>query len=254
MAWVLVACLLGTAAGHEPDTLWVSRIDLGGDELGTGVDSRGNAIAVTGYFGSSETYDWLVARLNQDGDTIWTRTISDSLLHELAHDACIDAESNVLVAGSVQSTGSLYCRVPALPGRRWGRSALTQDQMLLALTAKYDSLGELEWLRADTNCLGIGIACDSAGNSYVSGTYFGGTYLDLWLAKLNPAGESVWTRTFDFDLIDIGYRLALDASGNLAAAAYVGDGENFDCVTLKLTPDGDTIWTRINSGDAIKDC
>jgi hypothetical protein len=244
-ALALVACLAGVASGYEPDTLWFSRLDLGADELGTGVDSRGDAIAVAGYSWPSVTYDWPAARLNQDGDTIWTRTISDTLLHEMAYDACIDAESNLLVVGSVQSAGSLYCRgVPAFTGNRRIRNPLARDQLLLALTAKYDSRGELRWLRTDTNCLGIGIACDSARNAYVSGTYFTGTYLDLWFAKLSPSGDTLWTRTVNFEPIDIGYRLALDASGNVAAAAYVGDGEDYDCVTLKLTPGGDTIWTR----------
>ncbi len=74
--------------------------------------------------------------------------------------------------------------------------------------------------------------------------YYGGSYLDLWLAKFNPSGDTLWTRTLDFDVIDIGYRLALDPSGDIATTAYVGDGVDFDCVTLKLSPDGDTLWTR----------
>jgi len=240
----ILVCLLGIAPVLAQDTLWVRRLDLGSDEAGIGIASRGNAIAVDGYAWPSSTLDWLVVRLNQSGNTIWTRTY-DSGAHEYAYDAFIDSESDVLVTGFAQSSAGAR-RPGQLRPRDFGQTwkTLTSDQEIYALTAKYDSAGDLKWLRTDSNRLATGIAADSAGNSYVSGTHLTDIDLDLWLAKLNPSGDTVWNRTFDFDVIDIGYRLALDASGNIAVAAYVGDGEDFDCVTLRLTPDGDTLWTR----------
>lgn len=240
----ILACVLGVAAASGVDTLWVRRLDLGSDEAGVGIDCRADAIAVAGYARPSSTIDWLVVRLNQSGNIIWTRT-DDSGMHDFAYDVCVDSAANILVAGFAQNLASARPNLLRPRGLDQAWRTLSGFQSLYALTAKYGPGGNLEWRRSDSNCMAIGIAADSAGNSYVSGLYYGGSYLDLWLAKLDPAGDTVWTRTFDFDLIDIGYRLALDASGNIAATAYVGDGEDFDCVTLKLTPDGDTIWTRV---------
>lgn len=244
-ALALMACLLGTAPVLAQDTLWVRRLDLGSAEAGLGIASRGNAIAVAGYAWPSSTLDWLVVKLNQSGNTIWTRTY-DSGADEYAYDAFIDSESDVLITGFAQSSAGAR-RPGQLRPRGFGQTwkTLTSDQEIYALTAKYDSAGDLKWLRTDSNCLAIGIAADSAGNSYVSGTYLTDIDLDLWLAKLNPSGETIWTRTFNFAPAEIGYRLALDASGNIAACAYIGDFETFDCLVLKLTPDGDTIWTRV---------
>jgi len=240
----ILACLLGMAAGSGVDTLWVRRLDLGSDEAGVGIDSRADAIAVTGYARPSSTIDWLVVRLNQSGNIIWTRTY-DSGLQDFAYDACVDSGAGILVAGFGQDftgAGPNLLRPGAL-GQAW--QTLSSLQSPYALTAKYGPGGDLEWLRSDSNCLAVGIAADSAGNSYVSGTYLTGMDLDLWLAKFSPAGETIWTRTFDFAPAEIGYRLALDASGNIAACAYIGDFSTFDILVLKLTPDGDTIWTRV---------
>jgi len=241
----IVACLLGMAAGSGPDTLWVRRLDLGTDEYGNGIASRGTAIALAGSAWATSSNDVLVARLNQDGDTLWTRTFGDTVADDAAVSACIDAESNILVAGYGMSfKGAIRPRLLTPDAGAWTRSVPTKDQAVNSLIAKYDSAGELKWLRTDTNYLALGITADSAGNSYVSGAYYGGSYFDLWLAKLNPSGDTVWAREFDFDLLEIGYRVALDPSGNIALCAYVGDMDDFDCLTLKLTPGGDTIWTR----------
>jgi hypothetical protein len=241
----ILVCLLGMAAGSGVDTLWVRRLDLGSEESGVGIDSRADAIAVAGYAWPSSTLDWLVVRLNQSGNIIWTRTY-DSGIHDFAYDACVDSGADILVTGfgqSVVSAGRPNLLRPRGLGQAW--KTLASDQSLYALTAKYGSGGDLEWLRSDSNCLAIGIAADSAGNSYVSGTYVTDIDLDLWLAKFNPAGETIWIRTFNFAPAEIGYRLALDTSGNIAACAYIGDFSTFDILVLKLTPDGDTIWTRV---------
>ncbi len=241
IALTLVACLLGTAAASGPDTLWVRTIDIGGDENGNGIDSRGNVIAVAG---DSSFSGWLVAMLNQNGDLLWTRTYTN-WGGEQAIDACLDGQSNVVVAGM----GSTYeaahplsrLRMPFVPGLNGPRTQVTQ----FALIAKYDSLGELRWMRIDTNYVAVGVASDAAGNYYVSGAHVIGDMIwDFWLAKLDSTGDTVWSRTYDFSMFDVGYRIAVDASGNIAACAYSGDFSTMDCVTMKFAPNGDTIWTR----------
>jgi len=161
----ILACLLGMAAGSGVDTLWVRRLDLGSDESGVGIDSRADAIAVAGSARPSSTDDWLVVRLNQSGNIIWTRTY-DSGADDFAYDACVDSGADILVAGFGQSSASAG-RPNLLRPRGLGQvwKTLASDQSLYALTAKYGTGGDLEWLRSDSNCLAIGIAADPAGNS-----------------------------------------------------------------------------------------
>ena len=238
----LAACLVGPALASGPDTLWLRTIDLGSDERGYGIASRGKVIVVAGGKWVNVSNDILVVKMTQDGDTVWTRTF-DGGSDDGAYSACMDNSGNVIVAGY----GYLF-----RDGDRGGHRGLFDlvrrppdaKQAELAFVVKYDSLGELQWSRTDPNHLLVGVTADTAGNCYVSGVSVDSSSYDLWLAKLNPSGDTVWTRTFDFAPIEIGYRVALDGSGNIITCAYVGDFSNFDCLTLKLTPSGDTIWTR----------
>ncbi len=241
--FAIVACLLGSAAGLAPDTLWVKRLDLGSDESGYGIAVRGDAIVVVGNAWTGTSNDIMVAKLDQDGDTIWTRTC-DGGYDDAAISVCLDAESNAFVAGFAMAykDAGASARRPDVFGR--ARDAFAEDLQEIAYTAKYDSLGERKWLRIDTNHIATGVASDSAGNLFVAGAVNTGAGYDLWFAKLNTAGDTIWTRTYDLAMFEIGYRLTVCPDGNLAGCAYLGDYGDLDCLVLRLTPDGDTLWTR----------
>ena len=243
-ALAIMACLLGTAAGQAPDTLWVKRLDMGANESGYGLAMRGNAIAVAGSAWTGASSDILVVMMNQNGDTIWTRT-HDAGSDDGAMSVCMDAESNVFVAGY-----SVDFRDAGVSGQlrpdAWGRmrNGLGKAQQEVGYAGKYDSLGVLQWFRVDTSHMAVGAATDSAGNLYVSGSVNTGAGYDLWFVKLNTSGDTIWTRTYDFASLELGSRLAVCPDGNIAACAYVGSLDDFDCLALLLTPDGDTLWTR----------
>jgi hypothetical protein len=240
----MIACLLGTAAGLAPDTIWVKRLDMGSDESGYGIAVRGDAMAVAGSAWTGTSNDFLVARLDQDGDTIWTRT-GDGGSDDAALSVCFDAELNTYVTGYTlvyKDAGASVRRRSDVFDR--ARDAFAEDLQELACTAKYDSLGERRWLRIDTSHMTVGVATDSAGNLYVSGGVNTGAGYDLWFAKLNTSGDTVWTRTYDLAPLEVGYRLAVCPDGNIAGCAYLGNYDDFDCLVLRLTPDGDTLWTR----------
>jgi hypothetical protein len=67
---------------------------------------------------------------------------------------------------------------------------------------------------------------------------------DFWIAKYDPNGDTLWSKTFDFSLYDILYRNTIDNEGNLVVSGFSGNGYTFDCSLIKFTPEGDTIWTR----------
>jgi len=237
------------------DTIWVRRLDMGSDEVAGGIACRGNDIAVAGYQYRT-TSDWLVVKCNQQGETLWTRTF-DTGLDDFASDASFDYEHNVFVTGYTfsykkENSFNRRCGYFHINLNSLSKFTDTEDQTLNAITIKYDSTGEIKWQRIEKNKLGIGIATDSLGNCYVSGVHFTGYDFDFWLAKYDSSGETLWTRTLNFSLLDVGYRIAVDLNGNIIMAGYSGDGYINDFLTIKFTPNGDTLWTRrfdLNSDD-----
>ena len=213
----VLACLLGLALATGPDTVWVTRIDLGANECGDGIASRGNALAVAGYVRTGSSIDLLAVRLNQNGDTIWTRRY-DAGGDEYAMSACLAPGSNVLVAGYGQSgarpPGRLRLHDFSAP---WSLPA--EQQQVYAIAARYDANGESRWLKTFAGNMAFGIVSGSAGNCYVSGGHsVGDTAYNLWLARLDSTRDTIWTRTSDFAPLEIGRHLALDEYGNIVPA------------------------------------
>jgi hypothetical protein len=244
-----LSILLTALSVFAQDTLWMRRLDMGSDEVAQGIGCRSNDIAVVGYrFGSSNN-DWLVVKCNQQGETLWTRTF-DSGYDDYAADASFDSAQNIIVTGYAYP----YDQANTPNGRCWNHIAglpkkvlcpwLDADQDVYAYTIKYDSLGGIKWQRTEVDKAGIGITTDNDGNSYVSGLFYNGYGYDFWLAKYDPNGDTLWSKTFDFSLVDLLYRNTIDNDGNIVVSGFTGNGHTFDCSLLKFTPQGDTIWTR----------
>lgn len=221
---------------------------MGSDELAQGIAFRNGKIALAGYRFNGSNDDWLVMKCNEQGETLWTR-IFDTGINEYAIDASFDDESNIITTGYIFSykNGSKLkfplskCQARVNPKFFPG---VNFDQEVSALTISYDSVGEIKWQRTESNKEGIGIVTDNAGNCYVSGAFFTGYGYDFWLVKYNQNGETLWSRTYDFTIYDIGYRSAIDREGNVVMTGFLGNGYSFDCILLKFNPQGDTIFSR----------
>lgn len=245
--WLLpVTCvLLLLNISVAQDTLWTRRFNTGSDEVASGIAYQENNIVVVGSRLRTINHDWLIVKYNQLGDTIWTRTyVSD--FEDLPADASFDSANNILVTGYEylnKKSNNLYYKIFGKMPDLF-KFPPNQDDTLFSLTVKFDSLGSIKWKRTESNKQAIGITVDNDCNSYVSGSAFNGYGYDFWLVKYNPQGETIWTRTIDFSLLDIGYRITTDAEGNIIQSGLSGDGYSFDCYVIKYLPNGDTIWTR----------
>ncbi len=237
------------------DTLWVRRFDLGFEEVANGIACKGNNIIVVGnHIDTLLNRNWLIVKYDQQGETLWIRTFGTDF-DDSPTDASFDSDNNIIVTGygfqNVQSNffnSKVRRKIPTL-----NKDLPNQDDTLFAITLKCDSLGEIKWKKTDANKQAIGVTVDNQGNSYVSGVTFSGFDYDFWLVKYNPYGDSVWTRTLNFSLLDAGYRVTTDAEGNIIQSGFSGDGYSLDCYVIKYSPDGDTIWTRrfdLNTIDA----
>lgn len=159
----------------------------------------------------------------------------------------IDAQGNVLV------TGSLQFDFPSLEE---------------AFVAKYDAAGTLLWHRQSSGndeAEGLAVAIDVGGNVLVTGEFvgsidFGGELLvsvsnftDVFVAKFDPAGTHVWSKSFGGTWRDEAGGITADAAGNVFVTASfentvdLGNGPITsvgleDILLIKYGPAGNLLW------------
>jgi uncharacterized delta-60 repeat protein len=88
-----------------------------------------------------------------------------------------------------------------------------------------------------------GVAVDSSGNVYVTGSFSNGNNSDYYTIKYNSTGDIVWNRTHDYGGSDAAYDIVVDSSGNV----YVTGHSSEDYHTIKYNSTGDIIWNRTYS-------
>jgi len=228
---------------------------------GTGPDDEGRAVAtdpsgnvyITGYVrgnfhgiprvGSSDIF---ISKYNSGGTRLWSALFGSTEVDESFGITC-DSAGNVFVTG--------WCS-----GSVEGNPYLANGDNILA---KYDTNGVRQWLRQwgtwnkDT---GYSLACDAAGNVYVSGYTTGPLYgspigkRDCFLAKYDAAGNLLWAGQWGTSGHDQAWGVATDSAGNAYVAGETSgsmDGNAYagglDIFLSKYTAGGTRLWT-IQSG------
>ncbi len=157
----------------------------------------------------------------------------------------VDRSGNVYVAGT--TFGDLE-----------GSSSAPNGNMFLV---KYDAAGTKQWTRqlgTTEGDQGSGIAVDTSGNVYVTGTTYGGLDgntnaggADMFLVKYDAAGTKQWTQQMGSTASDTGYSVAVDDNGNIYVTGQTQgnlDGNtnagSYDIFLVKYNAAGAKQWTQ----------
>ncbi len=212
------------------------------------VDSAGN-VYIAGYVRGNfhgitrvGTADVFISKYNSSGTRLWSVLFGAPEIDEAFGIAC-DSAGNVFVTGWTDGS------IEGLPNLGNGDNFL----------AKYDTNGQRLWLRVwgtvnkDT---GYALACDAAGNVYVSGYCTGSLYgpplgeRDAFLAKYDAAGNPLWGKKFGTGGHDEAFGLGTDQAGNAyvsGRAAGSLDGNTHyggdDVFLSKYDPTGTRLWS-----------
>lgn len=226
------------------------RFGEGGPAYGPGiaVDAAGNVL-VTGSFTSSIDLgggpltttgsDAFIGKLSPAGAHIWSRQ-STGAMDSSSRKIAADAAGTVRVSGNFAGTVDM------------GSGPLTSQGEDDVFLAAYDAAGTPLWSKAFGGPASesmYGMAGDAAGNTLITGySYgpadFGGGPLpgagaqDIFLAKLGPGGQHIWSRRFGDDEDQMGRSVAFDPQGYALVAGDMRGTVDFGGGALMSS----TIW------------
>lgn len=209
--------------------------DVNDAAFATVADRRGNLI-VAGFVNAGVKAAAAVIKYGPGGQLKWARTFDDpASTGEAASIAAIDRAGNVYVAGYANN----------------GTSGYDSDIILI----KYSPTGVRRWVRRYTGPgnntdMPNDIACDAAGNVYVTGSsYFGPAAAYVVTLKYDPAGHRRWVRLAGTGAgIDAGTAIAVTAAGAVYVAGQTtGTASGVDAVVLKYSTRGVLRWSRTRS-------
>jgi hypothetical protein len=260
------------------------------DALGIAVDSAGSAY-VTGETGSSDfpvtpgafrtvrngAYDAYVTKLNPAGSALVYSTFIGGSAVDFGVRIAVDAAHNAYVLGNTSSVD-----FPATPGAFDTSQNGSFDLFVLKLNATGNALIYSTFLGGSNMELAGGLALDSAGNVYVTGSTISLDFPttpgalktvsdgnDGFVTKLNPTGSALVYSTFIGGSGSDGVSgIALDSSGNafltgstssqdfpttVGAIDSTYNGGAVDAYVAELSPDGSALLYGTYLGGADSD-
>jgi hypothetical protein len=252
--------------GKSSDYGYGIAVDADGNSLVTGRTQSGGWVSGGWDSDIDGSSDGFVVKLNASGGHVWSSYLGGGSWDE-GHDIAADASGNVLVTGSTESTG--WISGGWLTSYAGGRDVFA---------VKLSAAGEHLWstyLGGDKDDRSYGIATDTAGAALVTGythsvgwvsggwdsDHSGGG--DVFVVKLNAAGEHIWSTYLGGDSGDSGYDIAIDADNNALVTGFtgssgwisggwltepVGAGDGF---VVKLNASGEHVWSTYLGGDAV---
>jgi hypothetical protein len=230
--------------------LFIQQFGSNFDDIGYGValDSSANAFitgSTEGLLGTSAFgfVDVFLAKFDSSGNLLFIQQFGSNF-DDIGYGVALDSSANAFITGSTK--GLL------------GTSAFGFADVFLA---KFDSSGNLLFIQqfgSNRDDIGHGLAVDSSGNIFVTGSTAGSLPgntssggLDIFLAKLDTSGNSLFIQQFGSNFDDIGYGVALDTSGNVFITGSTGgslpgiiSSGGLDIFLAKLDNSGNSLFIQ----------
>ena len=239
---------------------WVNTYGSTSSDAGNGiaVDSSGNAY-ITGFFQgtvdfgggdvtSAGNMDIFVLKLNSSGTFQWVNTYG-STSDDRGWDIAVDSSGNSYITGSFQGTVD------------FGGGDVTSAGNTDFFVLKLNSSGTFQWANTyggTSTDRGYGIAVDSSGNSYITGSFqgtvdFGGGDItatansDIFVLKLNSSGTFQWVNTYGSTSNNLGLGIAVDSSGKFYTTGGFQGTVDFGGGDITATANSDIFVLHLNS-------
>ena len=179
-----------------------------------------------------------ILKITPDGDILWTKTYGKN-----STGACAivpTQDGNFIIVGQIDTLGVGFGNIfvfkitsngDTLWSKILGRSNTAENNRVSAITPTPD------------------------GNFIIAGTTSSlSTMYDVYLFKINPMGERLWTKTYGGASVDEAYAITPTLDGNFLVAGNTSSFNNGPEVSylVKINTKGDTLWTKtfvVNDND-----
>ena len=288
---------LTSAGGYD---IYISKLDVSGSfvwakQLGGTFNDEGFSITtdasgniyLTGYFqgtadfdpgteivnlNASGSYDIFVSKLDASGNFIWAKQLGGSGV-DSGYSITIDIGGNVLITGNFRNTADFDPGVETFNLTSVGNRDI--------FTCKLDASGNFIWAKQTGGISfdnGFSLTTDIFGNVFTTGGFqdtvdfdpgagvsdlISAGLFDIFISKLNAAGEFLWAKRIGGTRTDNGTSLTTDAAGNIYATGYFRGTLDFnpgagifnlispddnDIFILKLDASGEFVWVKQMGG------
>jgi hypothetical protein len=228
---------------------------------------KGDTLVGTLPISSHGSQDAFLAKFDTNGNLLWFKQAGgcEKRFSGRATSVTTDAAGNSYITGEFSGPGC-FDEITLSP----------QGVPRALFVAKYDPAGKLLWAKKDAegSTDPNGIAVDSSGNIYITGDFFrtvafGSQILtqiegcDMFLAKYDAGGNSLWTRPAGGPPKRIGWTVAVDSRGDPYVAGLIFGTSAFGSTNVviankrhpnsfvaKYNAGGDFQWVRqLQDGD-----
>ncbi|MCB9357631.1 MAG: T9SS type A sorting domain-containing protein [Calditrichaeota bacterium] len=182
---------------------------------------------------SVPSHGWLL-RLDENGDTLWTRTVEDPNGFAWFEDMVAVEDGNYAATGVSRESGSIDFWV-----------------------VKFAPNGDTLWTRSfgGSTAWDYGWAIILATDGGYAATGFTDSYgagsSDMWLIKVSPDGDSLWSRTFGFGGLEEARAIALAPDGGFFLGGYSASlSATYDDAWIVRTDSlGNYVWDKDLAGE-----
>jgi hypothetical protein len=246
-------------------------VDITGSAFVTGLTSSTNFPATVGSIDTTHNggmFDAFVTKLNPDGSALLYSTFLGGVEFDGGNDIAVDTSGNAYVAGHTQSDS-----FPTTAGAF--DTTHSPNENLDVFVTKLNSAGSAllysTFLGGSNGALSPGIAVDTSGSAYVTGTTSSADFpttigafdttpdatSDVFVTKLNQAGTAlIYSTVLGDSGLESSDNIAIDTSGSVYVAGTTSspnfpttvgafdttyNGGMFDAFVTKLNPAGSAL-------------
>jgi hypothetical protein len=211
----------------DGDSIWSKLYAIGTYAIGDGICMNtdgsclihGQAIVT-----DNGQVSMLVLRINQDGDTLWTKTYDNAMSYQCQSLTRCD-QGGYAAVGVIDSTG---------------------EEGFYYQIIRFDENGDTLWTKAPSVDYAIHTIYPTSDNGFIlTGMQCNGNDWDLLLYKTDGDGKKEWSKAFGADTWEMGYDVRQTEDGGYIIAgttsAY-GTGGGLDAWLIKTDSKGNKIW------------